>query len=229
MKLGQFFQREPVRNAEGLTRAWERRGLIEGATPVFTAGLVAGTQVATAIGWRIVEAVQEGDKVLTFDDGLQTVRRVERRFVEVGRRATDVPLHVPAGALGNREAMLLLPDQPVMVESDLGEAMFGDPFTLVPAHALTGFKGIAPDADAEVFEVISIYFDSEQVVFGNVGALFFCPAAESVDLLDAAAESYTPGYEVLSPDQALRFVAAMRDEAQLDSAWEQVERDFCAA
>lgn len=229
MKLGSLFRKDPVRDAHGLDRAWEKRGLGEDHMTKVHTGLVAGTQVATGIGWRKIEAVQEGDKVLTFDDGLQTVRRLERRFVQVGRRAGDAPIHVPAGAIGNRDSMHLLPDQPVMVESDLGEAMFGDPFTLVPAHTLVGLKSIAPHHEIDAIEVVTLYFDSEQVVFGNVGALFFCPAVDGADLLDLATESYSPGYEVLTPAQARRFVASMIGEEQLDTAWNRVAADTYAA
>ena len=38
-----------------------------------TTGLVAGTRIATAMGWRAVEAIAVGDLVLTFDNGLQPV------------------------------------------------------------------------------------------------------------------------------------------------------------
>ncbi|WP_417259552.1 Hint domain-containing protein [Celeribacter sp.] len=228
MKLGEIFGKEPVRDAHGLHRAWEFGQHGAASRRPVSVGLVTGTQVATGLGWRKIEAVQEGDKVLTFDDGLQTVRRIERNFVavsEAGDNAADAPICVPAGALGNREALRILPDQPVMVESDLGEEMFGDPFTLVPALALIGYKNIRQQVDPEIVEVITLYFDTEQVVFANVGALFYCPAYAGGDLLDMIDESYAPGYEVLSPEKARALVSAMIHEESQDAVWAKTARE----
>ena len=112
-------------------------------------GLVSGTKVATQIGWRPVEAVTAGDQVLTFDGGLQFVTGVTRQIIWTGGSQSDAdtwPLHVPAGALGNREDMTLMPQQAVLVESDTAEAVFGDPFAMIPAAALDGFRGITRTA-----------------------------------------------------------------------------------
>ena len=40
-------------------------------------------------------------------------------------------MNVPAGALGNREDMTILPHQPVLIESDTAEEMTGDPLALI--------------------------------------------------------------------------------------------------
>lgn len=227
MKLGDIFAKEPVRDAHGIGRAWDIGADGVHAKAHVEAGLAAGTQVATALGWRNIEAVQQGDKVLTFDDGLQTVRRVDRHFISAGQgnACGGAPIMIPANALGNRDALQILPDQPVMVESDLGEQMFGDPFTLVPAHALIGFKGIAQAAPKDLFEVVTLHFDTAQVVFANAGALFYCPADEGADLLDMATESQCPGYEVLSSKKARRFVDAMKGEDAQDMAWAQASAE----
>jgi len=53
--------------------AWGRNyvseaGLLASATQAeMAAGLMAGTQIATQIGWRDVAAVAVGDQVMTFD------------------------------------------------------------------------------------------------------------------------------------------------------------------
>ena len=227
MKLGEIFRTQPARDAHGLQRAWTFTQRDAFARPMISAGLIAGTQVATGLGWRKIEAVQEGDKVLTFDDGLQAVQRLERSFIDAHRHRghiADAPICVPEGALGNRDALLMLPDQPVMVESDLGEEMFGDPFTLVPAMSLIGFKGIRQHTDIDVFEVVTLYFETEQVVFANVGALFYCPSYSGADMLHMADESNVPGYEVLSPENARKLVAAMIREDASDAIWSDTGR-----
>ena len=156
-----------------------------------TQGMVAGTKVATAGGWRPVEAICAGDKVLTFDGGLQVVAGVTRRWLEIDLKdAATWPMTVPAGALGNRETMQLLPAQPVMIESDLAEDLFDDPFALIPADLLDGCGGISRSRPEQRIEVIELHFDRDEIVFANIGALFLCRAKG--DLLSAPChEDYT--------------------------------------
>ena len=171
-------------------------------------GLVAGTKVATQIGWRVVEAVAAGDLVLTFDGGLQVVTAVTRQTVwTMGSRAEYAtwPLTVPAGALGNREAMTLIADQAVMVESDTAEAVFGDPFAMIPAGALDGFRGIHRSVPAEQIEVVTLHFAQDEVIFGNIGALFFCPA--QTDLLAPPAPQTYHTLTVAQADLLVQFLA----------------------
>ena len=110
-----------------------------------SSGLLVGARVATAMGWRPVEALEVGDLVLTFDAGLQPLTQISSKPVWSGEFSAPKrfwPLHVPAGALGNRCALTLLPNQFVMIESDAGEELFGDPFSLIKSEALNGLNGI---------------------------------------------------------------------------------------
>lgn len=192
--------------------AWGRNtvaeaGLLADATLAeLASGLVAGTQVATQIGWRDVAAVAVGDQVLTFDGGLQTVAAVERQtFVTGGDMAPgDMwPLLVPAGALGNRDDMTLLPHQSVMIEADAAEEVFGDPFAMIPALALEGYRGITRVPPAEKIDIITLAFAQDEVVFANTGALIFCP--KSHDILDAGLSAYS----TLPLEAATALVAIM--------------------
>lgn len=140
-------------------------------------GILAGTMVATASGWRSIDKVAEGDMVLTFDDGMQPVRRVTRRTgwsADLASPDRLWPLMVPKGAIGNTRDMTLMPSQNVMIESDAAEEIWGDPFTVVPAATLDGWRGIARVCPAETVEVITLHFDEDQVIFADGGALVFC-------------------------------------------------------
>ncbi len=181
-----------------------------------TTGMIAGTKVATRLGWRPVEAIAAGDDVLTFDGGLQRVVSVRRLVVWSDGAAMDHdlwPLLVPAGALGNREEMRIMPHQSVLVESDTAEQVFGDPFAMIPAAALDGFRGISRCVPADRIEVITLQFAQDEIVFANIGALFLCPRA--VDLMDEifAAPALSP-YSVLSIEKADLLVGFLEIEDQ---------------
>jgi len=157
------------------------------------AGLIAGTKVASNLGWRSVESVAPGDKVLTFDHGLQVVTGVTRSFLWIGEAdcpESAWPLMVPAGALGNQADMWIAPEQHVLIESDIAERVYGDPFVVIPALSLEGHKGIERRLPDQVIEVIQLQFAQDEVVFANMGALFFCPKANSV--IDAAYDQRAP-------------------------------------
>lgn len=193
------------------TQHWKRHVKADADLAQVGTGIVAGTKVATPIGWRPVEAIAVGDSVLTFDGGMRPVLSVSRNVVWTSHD-TDVcdwPLQVPAAALGNREPMQLLPGQAVMIESDAAEDLFGDPFALIPAAALDGFRGITPVAPPARIEVVTLVFAQDEIVFANVGALFHCPAA--TDLV-AAAYANSP-YTVLSMDDADLLVDCLDCEA----------------
>lgn len=165
-------------------------------------GIAFGTRIATTIGWRPVEAIAAGDQVLTFDHGMQPVQRVEHRMLWAGASTSraDWPLLVPVNVLGNRQEMVLLPGQSVLIESDLAEESFGDPFVLIPASVLDGHGGISRVRPSSRVEVVSLHFAREEVVFANAGAMFLC--GSNADLLSApeAQDGYTVLPEWLARD-----------------------------
>lgn len=176
-----------------------------------TTGIVAGTKVATPTGWRAIEGVIAGDQVLTFDGGMQTVVNVQREIIyHIGGPGAEEnwPLVIPKDALGNREQMSMMPHQAMLIESDTAEAIFGDPFAMIPAASLEGFRGIRREAPQSRVEVVTLHFAQDEVVYANVGALFFCPRA--TDLLTANVANAV--YEVMPIDQADILVGFLEQE-----------------
>ena len=155
-------------------RMTEVSGAADGTLAQGRRGIVIGTRIATAQGWRDVGGILAGDMVLTFDNGMQPVLEVRRTVLMPSGDAKDWPLAVPGGALGNGEPMMLSPRQMVVVESDMAEAIHGDPFVAVPAMALDGVCGVAPVFPREGIELVTLHFAHEEVVFGGAGALFLC-------------------------------------------------------
>lgn len=191
-------------------RAAESSGAYDGTAALVEHGILLGTRLATNFGWCCVEALQPGDRVLTFDHGMQTVAHVRRTVLFAD--AVCIPAHlrpvtVPAGALGNRAPMHLLPEQGVLVESDAADDIYGDPFAILPAVALTGYRGIHRNVTPAQIEVISISFDAPQVIFVEGGALLYCPQPR-VDLAEMLDPALQP-YEVLSLQAATRLVDHM--------------------
>ncbi|MEM6372890.1 MAG: Hint domain-containing protein [Pseudomonadota bacterium] len=179
-----------------------------------TRGLLAGSHVATAMGWRSVEALAPGDLVLTFDHGLRPVADVQREtfwVADMMAPAAYASVMVPAGALGNAKDLELLPDQGVLIESDAACDAYGDPFAVIPAKALEGYRGITRSARKTRVEVITLVFDTAQVIYVQGGTLVHCPPAEiRVSDLGQVREAY----DVIPADEASFLVECMMIEDQ---------------
>ena len=183
----------------------------------FAEGIAAGTLVATESGWLPVEHLRPGMQALTFDNGAATVLDVTRRMLWRGQGACPRamwPLAVPAHVLGNRRAMLLLPDQNVMLESDLAEILFGDPFALVPAAALEGYRGITRVCPHAAIDVVSVRFAQDQLVYANGAGVLHCGAVTGMDMTLDLIASAGP-YQPLQLDRARRRVALMIDADEI--------------
>jgi hypothetical protein len=128
----------------------------------------------------MVEKLAVGDRLLTFDHGLQTIEAIRRRRMHVGQSgslADAGTLTVPAGALENRYDMRLSPDQGVMLEIDGGMNLEEDPFSVVPARALEGWRGIRRSQSEQVVELITLVFAQEEVIYADGGLLLHCREA----------------------------------------------------
>ena len=188
----------------GMThRAIEMSGACDGGLGLQTHGLMAGTRVASNLGWRAIEALAVGDQVLTFANGMQEIVEIRRKVFFLDAPETDRaawPVNVPAGALGTRDALTLL----------------GDPFALVPARTLEGVRGISRSAPAQQIELIAVYFAAEQVIYAEGGALIHCPTRATP--LDIMMRETQMTYDVLNQDDAAFLVDAMVIEDQMMAA-----------
>lgn len=173
-------------------------------------GLLSGTRVATSLGWRAVQALCAGDLVVTFDAGLQPLTGVTRHPVWTGTDACPQrfwPLDLSRGVLGNRAPLRIMPHQVVMVESDLAETLWGDPFALVPGAALDAMPGVNRAPPGQNAEAVQLHFETEQVVFAEHGLMALCPSSR--DLLEYALSPGGVTYEVLPMAEARGLMLAM--------------------
>jgi hypothetical protein len=178
-------------------------GACDGGLATLGHGLMVGTRVASNLGWRAIDALAVGDKVLTFDHGMQEITEIRRAhlWLDAPDSAEALwPVVVPADALGNREELVLLPDQGVMVESDAAQDMHGDPFAVITAQSLVGLRGIRKSRPLHRVELVAVYFAQDEVIYAEGGALIHCPA--NMSTLDKFLEAGTPTYTVLSGEAA---------------------------
>ena len=184
-------------------RAVEMTGAYDGGLATLSHGLMAGTRVASNLGWRAIDALAVGDKVLTFDRGMQEITEIRRAhmWLDAPESAETLwPVVIPVDALGNREELTLLPDQGVMVESDAAHDMHGDPFAVITAISLVGLRGIRQRRPMHRVELIAVYFAQDEVIYAEGGALIHCP--RDMSTLDKFLDAGTQTYTVLSGEAA---------------------------
>lgn len=145
-----------------------------GGPSVVAEGIMTTTRIATPDGWRPAGALQAGAEVLTFDGGAQVVRQA--LVLPMGDAPSALwPLRVPPWALDNREDVVLLPEQKILIEADAAEELYGDPFALIPAQALDGWRGIARCRPPGNSAVMQLTFGAPQVLYASRGLLLSCP------------------------------------------------------
>ena len=207
------------KTTEFARRSVEVSGAYDGALALQTHGLMAGTRVASNLGWRAIEALAVGDQVLTFDNGMQEIVEIRRKVFFLDAPETDQavwPVTIPVGALGNREELTLLADQGVLIESDAAVDRHGDPFAVVPALSLVGLRGITREAPAQQIELIAVYFATDEVVYAEGGALVHCPSRTTP--LDAMMHGVAPSYDVMGAAGAAHLAQAIMVEDQMSAS-----------
>ena len=194
-------------------RTAEVSGAINGMLITGQGGFIAGTHVASNLGWRSVDTLSVGDKVLTFDRGMQTIVEIQTETLFAPEHALSphqCPVLVPEGALNNRCDMWLMPEQGILVESDAAIDAMGDPFAVIPASALKGFKGISAVPPMDRLEIVTLAFANDEVVYVEGGMLGFCPRPRSI--LMGPSEDEDELYDVLDAQAAKFLVECLIEE-----------------
>ncbi|MDW4498720.1 Hint domain-containing protein [Sulfitobacter sp. D35] len=200
---------------EGLETGSSTQGQTGGsAIMIQPKGLVAEMRAATEQGWCPMHALQPGDQVLTFDNGLRPLTSVQSARIWTRPEAVAQahwPVHVPAGALENTSALLLLPHQGVMLECDGLEAEVGDPFALLEARALVGLRGIERRRPTAPAKIVTLGFAQDEVVYTEGGFLVLC--AERMRSLETMLDPRACSYDLLPRRDAARFVRMLAEDA----------------
>jgi hypothetical protein len=158
------------------------------ATP--QTGLIAGTRVESATGWRDVADLRCGDLLQTVDGGLRPVRALSRHWIDPTGKAGLVLL--PGGTFGNCADVMLLPAQPLLIALEEEDALPDALFALIPAAGLVGPGGAVRFAPQSPVEVIRPVFDEAEAIWAATGLQLACDGVAGPDdfhLVLSAAEA----------------------------------------
>ena len=116
----------------------------EAIVPCFT----PGTQIATPKGEVAVEKLKVGDRVLTRDNGIQTINWVGQKrvdFEQLKALPEMRPILIKAGAIGDGQPerdMLVSPSHRMLIQSELAQLYFEQSEVLVAAKHMLLMDGV---------------------------------------------------------------------------------------
>lgn len=126
-----------------------------------------GTRILTPVGPRPVECLQEGDIVVTRDNGPQPIRWIASR--KVAGRGNFAPIRFEKGAIGNARDLLVSPQHRMLLRSHVAALYFDSPEVLLSARHMVNGTTITQQ-DQDEIEYFHIMLDRHDLVFAD-GAL----------------------------------------------------------
>ena len=156
-------------------------GVLRRASPCFT----PGTLIATQRGEVPVEALSAGDRVVTRDNGIQTIRWVGRTQMSLQDFQSDphlLPVFIRQGAFGKglpERDMLVSPNHRILVTAPRGARRLGEPEMLVPAKHLAAQGVHTVQSNGTTY--LHFLCDRHEVVLANgIWTESFQPADQSL-------------------------------------------------
>ena len=132
-----------------------------------------GTRICTPNGLLDVGDLQCGDRVLTMDHGLQTIRWVGHTRLPAAvleRTPNFRPIVIQKDALGPGlpfQDMKVSPQHRILVTGWQAELLFGEVEVLVPAIKLCNGKTIFRASDAQDVTYVHVLFDQHEVIWAD--------------------------------------------------------------
>ena len=158
-----------------------------------------GTRILTPMGPRRIECLQEGDIVVTRDNGPQPIRWISsRRVIGEGNFA---PIRFKTGAIGNSRELWVSPQHRMLHRSHTAALYFESAEVLLTAKHMVNGSTIVQQ-ELETIEYFHILLDRHDLVFAD-GALAetFHPGELGLTAIsDAAREDLFTKFPVLRSD-----------------------------
>ncbi|WP_298854446.1 Hint domain-containing protein [uncultured Ruegeria sp.] len=174
-----------------------------------------GTKIATTGGWKPVERIVVGDLVRTLDHGFKEVRRISTSVVVIPadeRRTEYLPIFVPARAAYNGRPVWLMPEQGMALNlTKIDAEAIG--CSIVPARLLNGAGRLMSQAPGSSFEVRSLFFDDDQVIFVEGGLQAYCPSGR----FNMRGTPNGPTYDVADEDVAADLVNSIASRGDMSA------------
>jgi len=187
---------------------------IDGVIPCFT----PGTMIATPRGEVPVERLQTGDRVLTRDNGIQTIRWAGQKkldHLQLKMLRELRPVLIKAGALGDgrpERDMKVSPMHRMLVVANVAQMYFGQAEVLVAAKDLLALDGVEIGDTPYVTYVHFMCDRHEMVLADGTWSESFQPGDLSLKGLDEAqrAELLELFPDLADIDGVMRYRAARR-------------------
>jgi len=136
------------------------------------AGLSVGTPVMTSNGERFVEDLKSGDRILTKDLGMQTIKCVAFRDMDLAASPEKSPIHIPAGTFGGDRPssdLFLAPTQRIALRHQMFDVLFSAREVLVSAKDLLGMDGVRQISGLRGVTYVSLGFVQSHLLYcGNL-------------------------------------------------------------
>lgn len=146
-----------------------------------------GTVIETDRGPMPIHKIKAGDRVVTMDHGLQTVRWIG--CTKVDGRDHLAPVRIRKGALGNRRALWVSQQHRMLITGWLAELLFGQGEVLVAAKHLVDGDAIRIIEKDDV-EYYHMLFDQHEIVYAEgVASESFHPGCVGMSAISHAART----------------------------------------
>lgn len=164
------------------------------------AGLSVGTPVMTSTGERFAEDIKPGDRILTKDLGMQTIKCVAFRDVDLAVSPKKSPIRIPAGIFGGDRPstdLFLAPTQRIALRHQMFDVLFSAREVLVCAKDLLGMDGVHQIEGLRGVTYVSLGFLQSHLLYcGNL----------AVDLGPSSPSSTRPSLSAEEARLACRLV-----------------------
>lgn len=146
---------------------------------------LSGTRIVTQAGLVVIEDLTPGDRVLTRDNGYQTLR-----WIGMSSRhalGANAPVEISAGTFGNHEDVCFSRNHRVLVHSSEAATLFGEGEVLIKAGDLINNTSVRLLSSGQPVTYVHLLFERHEIVRANgLDCESYHPSHETLDSFDPA-------------------------------------------